>query len=530
MTIHTHMNVSITNNLKKFIFYYSLTLLIFCIHQLYLSNNFLDIICIFIVFISNIIILLYCFNSNYFFNYPISLLMIFFSHFINVGSSLIFKSLENSIITENLEYPIETMLLLNILTFSLILGHFIYRMSKTSNNLSLKINNQLNKINLINLENLNYLIFASVIVILMRVTFFDFNTTGLDRKISGGQFNIFQDIVKGIGFFIYMPLVIFFSNFLYNNKKFKMNYLFLFFFIISILFISFSTNNRSNLFDVFVISAIFLFLAIIFNKIDLKKNFLKFIIVLFLSIPTLNFFERLSGTFISERSFMPQRTPIQNFVSFISAFSEDSSSIVNLYKENKNLFFFAENYYDSQIFNRINILLVHDNFLFIKKNLTNDQKKEFINLQKNKIISILPQPIINIFTDNFNKLDYIRSTASSFYNKYYDDYTSLAIGSSLISLYIILDYWVFLVCIFLFIPVFILFDSFYDKKNQIFSPFILIFFYTTGYGVLKFFSSTEISNWIELPLRIIPQTIVIFLIMRFFLKFFYSNKIEKIPK
>ena len=357
----------------------------------------------------------------------------------------------------------------------------------------------------------------------MRVFFFDLNTSGIERN-NQGNFSIFQDITKGISFFIYMPIVIFFSKLLYDNKDFKINYLFLFFFIISILFISFSSNSRSSLLDSFVIILIILFILFFFNKINLKKNFLKIILIIFLIVPSLNFFERLSEIYIMERSLMKERTPIQNVVSFLSSFTTDPSDIISLYKENIDQFFFAENFYNNTIFNRLNILQIHDNFFYIKKNISINQKYEFINLQKNKIISIIPQPIINIFSDDFNKRNYVTSTASTFYKKYYDDFTSLAIGSSLISLYIILDNWIFLFCLFMFIPIFILFDSFYDKKNQIISPLIIIFFYTTGYGVLKFFAATEISNWIELPFRIIPQSILIFIILRYFYDYKKNNK------
>ena len=502
-------------NLKSFIITYFLISLIFFVYQLYLSNNLTDYFCVIIMFISNLIILFYCFNKDYFFAFPISLLMIFFSHLVNIGFALFFKSFENTIVAEGLKYPLETILVLSAISLTLIFSHIIYRKSIISNNITQKIFNQLNNLKLINFENLKLLIIVSIIVILMRLFIFDLNTSGIERN-NQGNFNIFQDIIKGISFFVYMPIVIFFSKLLYDNKDFKINYLFLFFFIISILFISFSSNNRSSLLDNFVIASIILFLLFIFNKIDLKKNFLKLILVIFLIVPSLNFFERLSGIYIMERSFMKERTPIQNVFSFLSSITTDPSDIISLYQENINQFFFAENYYNNEIFNRISVLQIHDNFLYIKKNISINQKYEFINLQKNKIISILPQPIINIFSDDFNKRNYVTSTASIFYKKYYDDFTSLAIGSSLISLYIILDNWIFLFCLFMFIPIFILFDSFYDKKNQIISPLIIIFFYTTGYGVLKFFASTEISNWIELPFRIIPQSILIFIILRFF--------------
>ena len=513
------MNVSITKNLEKFVVFYFILSIFFFIYQLILSNNSNDIICIFVLFISNLITLFYCFNKNYFYFFPISLLIIFFSHFVNLGSALFFKTLEHSVITKNLEYPLDTIIILSTINLSLIFGHYIYRHSKISLNLMEKIHNQLIRFKLINLESLKFVVIVSIIVIFMRVFIFDLNTSGIERGVGQEGFSIFQDITKGISFFIYMPLVIFFSKYLYNNESFKVNFKFLLFFLLSILFISFSSNTRSILLDNFVIVTIIVFILFIFNKIDLKKNLLKFLIILFLLIPTYNFLERVSSTFISERSLMIERTPIQNFFSFLSAITNDPSKIADLYKKQKYDFFFSENYYESTLFNRINVLLIHDNFIYIKKNITQNQKNEFINLQKNKIISIIPQPIINIFSKNFNKQNYRTSTASTFYKKYYEDFTSLAIGSSLISLYIIFNNWIYLFCLFVSIPIFIIFDSFYDKKNKIISPFILIFFYTTGYGVLKFFAATELASWIELTFRIIPQTILIFLFLRYFLNF-----------
>ena len=59
--------------------------------------------------------------------------------------------------------------------------------------------------------------------------------------------------------------------------------------------------------------------------------------------------------------------------------------------------FFAEDHYKSTTFNRMNFLLIHDNYSYIKKSLSISQINGLRNLQKNKLISILPQPIINLF-------------------------------------------------------------------------------------------------------------------------------------
>ena len=72
--------------------------------------------------------------------------------------------------------------------------------------------------------------------------------------------------------------------------------------------------------------------------------------------------------------------------------------------------------------------------------------------------------------------------------------------------------------LFLFIPTFIFFDSFFNKKLMIFSPFILIFFYSTSGGVLNFFAASDISIWFTLIFRSIPQTFLIVLILNFILQ------------
>ena len=147
-------------------------------------------------------------------------------------------------------------------------------------------------------------------------------------------------------------------------------------------------------------------------------------------------------------------------------------------------------------------------------------------LQFNKIIAILPQPIINIFIKNFNKIEYnAYSTASYLYGTVDYMYGNLSIGSALMTLYIIFGNWIYFLLLFLFIPFFIFFDSFYNNKLMIFSPFILIFFYTTGFGVLNFLSASDISGWFSLAFRSIPETLLFVFIINFFYKKLIKNKI-----
>ena len=139
----------------------------------------------------------------------------------------------------------------------------------------------------------------------------------------------------------------------------------------------------------------------------------------------------------------------------------------------------------------------------------------------------MPQPIINIFTKSFNKRDYIRySTASILYGNVDFMYGNLNQGSALMALYIVFDWWTYLVLIFLFIPFFILFESFYNNKLMIISPFILIFFYSKSAGILNFFAISDISIWISLTFRNIPQALLFIFVIRYFYKIF-SKKMLK---
>ncbi len=295
------------------------------------------------------------------------------------------------------------------------------------------------------------------------------------------------------------------------------------------IFFSFSINNRSTIFDATFLLSVIIFILFLFNKIGNNKTFfLKFIFALFLVFPTINFLENLSRSYIAERSIYLERTQIENIKSFIkNAFSEDNLKYYDKIDSSKDKIFFSESYYNKSIYNRINFLLIHDNFNYLKTVLSQKQIEDIKKLQINKVISILPPPVINIFSTNFNKSDYLKySTASFIYGTYDYMHGPRNVGSALMTLYIIFDKWIYFILLFLFIPFFIIFDSFYNNKLMFFSPFILIFFYSTGSGVLNFITASEISVWFALAFRNIPQTLLFVLIINYFYKFFVKGNIK----
>ncbi len=200
------MNIQNINNTRFFIYIFSF---IAFIYQIAIFNNFDDFFCILIIFISSILTTYYCFNDKYFFQYPITLLMIFFSYLINLGGALYLKSLEFSLLSEQLRLPLSTILNLALFNLFIILSHKIYRNLTISIYIKSKINNFLEKFEFYNFKETNILYVLSIIAILTKLFYYNINIPIQFQMSSGGTF-ILQDIMYGFNTLIFLPIVIFF--------------------------------------------------------------------------------------------------------------------------------------------------------------------------------------------------------------------------------------------------------------------------------------------------------------------------------
>ena len=508
-----------TTNLKITINIIIAFSLIAFLYQLIIYKNFNDLLCIFIIFLSNIITIFYCFNKKYFFNYPISLLMIFFSHFMNLGGALYLKSIEFTLLTEGLRLPLSTIFNLAIFNLLIILGHKIYVNNKITNNIEFSLNNLFNNLKFFEVKDLKLLYILSVLAIIGKFFYFDPSRT-LNLADGGDKgTSIIKDVFWGVQNFIFIPVIIFFSPILYDTKidNKKNNFFFIIYFLL-IIFVALGSNGRSIMYDFIFLFGIIFFLLFLFDKITPKKNRLIKILLFFLFlILSINFLENVSKNFIIERETANYKTPMENVKSFITGINNSKNiEIYNQKNTNESMQVFKENYYKNSIYNRVNFLLVNDNINYLRLSLSTTDKENIKDYLVNKIYTIVPQPIINLFTDDFDKRDYRNSVASILYKNFdYKHGAPLNIGSSLFSLHIFFDKWIYLILLFFFIPFFIFFDAFYNKKTMIFSPFIIIFFYSTGAGIFNFIAATDVSVWFSFAFRTIPQSLIIILIIRF---------------
>jgi hypothetical protein len=274
---------------------------------------------------------------------------------------------------------------------------------------------------------------------------------------------------------------------------------------------------------------ILIFLLLFFlDLIIIKKVSFKIFILIILIFPSINFIEKISTNFLIERTLYKDRTIPENIKSFgtiLFSNKNQENYIKNLDYLN-SLNYWDENYYSNSALNRINILLIHDNFNNIGKNISQKKIETLKNIQLNKLLTIFPQPIINIFNNKYDKRFYISfSTASYLYGDVILGETTgaLKVGSALFILKIIFGNMYFLIILIFFIPFFILFDSFYNSENKSFSPYIILLFYSTSLGLFNFVAAPDISIALHFIFRSLPEVLFFTLISRFIFEKFFKN-------
>ena len=494
------------------------------IYQIIIFDTFTDLLIVFSIFFSNIICLKYCFDKEIFFKYPISSFMIFFSHFINIGGSLFLKTLEFSKVNAGLDLPISTTIHLISFNIIIILSHQIYINSISLVKIKKKIQDLIFSLKLFNLGNKNFIIYLSIISVLPYLFAFDLFVPVSQQRSEQEILNapLFNDILTGMNYLISIGAVTYFCKEISGDKLEINKNLFISIFVIILVFISLARNSRSVLFDFILLFFLIYFILIMLNKIKIKKkNILKNLLIILLFFPSFFLLENLSSFFLSERDVRYERSPIENIASiFKSNIFNNSKKEIYERKYSDERVIFSEIYYDSSIFNRANILKIHDNFNKIKQNIPEYRIENLKQLQTSKIISIFPQPLINFFLNDFDKEKYRYSTASYLYGNVDYGGGQLKIGSALMTMSIIYGNWFYLILLFLFVPSFIFFDSFFLSDKSKFSPFIILFFYDTGGGIFNYISSVETYLWANMIFRVIPQTLLFILIFRFIFNFF----------
>jgi hypothetical protein len=495
-------------------FYNLLTFLCFFI-QLILGSSLEDYYCIMLLLILNIIVSQYCFNEKILFSYPISTFVIFCTNIQMGGSSLYFKSLYLESVTLKLRVPFETFFFSLLCIVYLIICHCTYRNVNlfilTKNYLS----NFLSKLKITNNTKFNNFIGCCCLALTFMITFF---------IIEEEQKTLIENINDGLKLFIIMPIINFFllSINIYNTEEEKINFkyfIFIIFYTVSILFYSIIINSRGTLLhSVYVIIMLLIFFLLLgVVKITYKffyKSLFAFILVLFIS-PIVN---NYSQTLLDTRGLRGENinNPIKNFDNFLESFSVKKK--MQFVEQETNLF--REDYIPSTILGRVNTIFTIDNVFFVSKYLSLSSIEKIKDYENNQIISIIPEFIIRFFDKDFNKKFYIENTITAMIYKTIDNTYSgpKPVGSMFAILQIFYGYYFFIYFYLMVIICFIVMDSF-CLKNQKFSYILFPLFYF----ITSIFVTSSMSSLIEILLRTIPQTIILYLLLYYIYSLFLKK-------
>ena len=509
------------NKIKSLTFIF---LIFSCLIQLIILENYKNVFSILFLFLSNLIILRYCLNQNNIINYPVSIFAIIFFNFYANGGALFFKSILLEDLTLNLYQPNKTFLILLLFNIFVLLSHFFYKKIKTLEKLKVKIFKILNFIN-INEQNKNgvkkffiYLGICSVLFASISFTFFGnfIYAQNLDSP------NFLGDLINGINIFYISGFIILFSNNFYNFDFSRKDYFLVFTSGALIFYLSLGLNSRSAFFDLaFVGLLIYVFHYFLgFFEIKVLRINKIFFIFILLMIST-NLIDRFSQTYIESRELRDKTNPIQNIKNHFSSFLDEKVTREYAYSSSENIF--NENYYKVKLLNRINIIKATDNVLYAKKFLNTQQINNLISYEKNQTISILPNPIIKVFNNSFDKGKYLNFSMTS---KIFIEVDRSFGGSKSNGLiypivYIYQDLLITIVTFLILICCFLFLDAFYNKNEKKFSILLFLFFYSTGGGIVNSISQGSISDLIALLVRDIPQSLLIlFILYKLFLLVF----------
>ena len=498
------------SNLKKIKFLFLFLILISSLCQVFLINDFKDLYSLIFLILSNLIVLNYCFNIENLKNYPISTFSIIFTNFYSNCSALFFKSLFLEPVTGNLYNPNFTFFYLLIFNILIVVIHIFYKNLLFFNTLKKLIQKIFLFINLDKINNKEFLIFLglfSLLIATISVTFFG------STIYSSNQFgpNIVGDILNATNVFFISPFIILFTTNIYNFKITKKNYFFIFISFILVIYLSLGLNARSAFFDILFVGILIYCFSFLIGANQIKVLRLnKIVFILIFSLLIGSYIDKFSDSYLDVRATRDITNPISNIKNHFKNFNNQKSNKVYEVTPDR---IFDENYYQINILNRINIVKATDNILFSKKYLNKDQIDKILNYELNQILALVPNPVIKIFSNSFNKNDYLQFTITSkiyrSVDKFFKGGKSNGISFGIFFIYEnIFFLTLFLLSVFL---CFTLLDAFKYKNSYLIIFFVLI--YSTSGSLINIISSGSLSDVIGTLIRSIPQSILFYFII-----------------
>lgn len=441
-----------------------LLLSMFAIIQIFIDYSYANIISTLICLIMSIIGILYIkntLNKGYF----LSLVVIASVILSTQLGPLVFQTLYLNPVNFNLRMSYLAFMHTAFMLMGLIIGHFIYVNSKFFNTLRLFIHDGFkNKLRLFDD------ISGGFVFLLTFLAFFAVYFGGVNDIETG---DVGGKSLAILGFFTMLPLAYFYQG-IQNNKRSRAWYftiLGIYFF--ALILLGFLRNSRGMFAD-FALCFIFILFYFIYSKkiIITKKVFL----IGLLSIIPLTFFMNLlslvSGAILINRSIREDTRGIELISSTLDTMLQILTGEINRggvgVNANVDLNSYNELYIYNDFLSRLITVKFDDNILFYSQNIGLDKYFEVNIFYFDRLISLLPQPVINFFTSDFDKSNYMYSYGDWVNNLSVGGaLSSFKLGSVSISGYNLFGYFFYIVVIFTVPVLFSLIDAMEVKYKNI---------------------------------------------------------------
>ena len=450
-------------------------------------------------------------NRKILLNFFFPALIILSLNFTLISGPLIFKTILSQNIGSNLDTPIKTFLIACVYQFILILSLKFYSNSNKALMLSEKINSSLiKKLKAFNIPSIKYCLFLLLI--------FTINKSYLNFVDQGsGSFTEFGDIrmklLYGMEDFFFLPFICLSYHYFKNQNISSFFYfIILTFYILSGIIFGLGTNSRQEILSIFfvIFSVILLFRLFHLKKLNSLIRFFFVVSIIFIFF----LMETLSSNILKNRGL---RDTISAKDLLLQSLPNNQ---INIEKDFLIEVPSNEAYTNSKILDRLIFVRFLDKSLFLSKDFSKTQKKEFIKFTKNKLIAVLPIQVISLFNKDFDKQKYIISNGSLIEGLKYGNFRGglFNTGSYLVELIIVTNSYFITAIIILILNIlfFIFIQSFQNNSDKFiqFSPilFVTIFF-------LLFVPNSDSStgflfNSIRRPL----QLAILYLIINLFIK------------
>lgn len=376
---------------------------IFVILQSFIELSFANELSAIICFISTVVSITYI-NKKLKKGYFLSLIPIISVLVATQLGPLFIQTLYLTPVSFNLKLSYLTFLYTALLLMSLIVGHFIYSNSNNMHKLEFMTSNILkNKTNILDDIPGGFIFFGSFIAFLS--IYFGATNDIETGEVGGKSLLMFQ--------FLYMlPLVYFYQGIINGNKTQIWYFKVLILYFVVLVILGIIKNSRGLYANVFLCSFLIIFYLIYTKKITITAK--KIALIILLSGPflfVLHYLNKVSDAMLATRGIRNDTKGVELFNETMNYIRTPLNNISqhNIQSENLNFYSYNEFYTENSYIGRLLTIKYDDNVLFYSKSISEDRYFDLNSYFIDKLISLVPQNIINLFYSDFNKDNYLYS-------------------------------------------------------------------------------------------------------------------------